>query len=200
MKKVAKLVLMLCLTLSGVWIMAQGSSENSLEDLSGIYVKIAVPGISSSPYVMKEDVLQLGGAIEYKFRKKFGVNLEYDYRYRNYHNTLNESIRINSSHAIVPTFRYYMDEKSRFYLHVDAILAFCTYQASGVEYEIEPMEYWTNNIGFGLGYKVFLFKGKHFGLDLYVRQNLFVRNDSGLWGNNPITSHFDMGGWLFYRF
>lgn len=199
-----RILIIILLLIGGFGIaIAQKPSESSNENRLGIYVKVALPELAMSPSlsVVKENLLQYaGGAVEYKFRNKLGVNLQYGYWFRDYHNTSNGSVRTNRTDAIIPSLHYYLDQNSHLYLHIDLILALCSYQGSGLEGDFEPLKYWTNNVGYGLGYKFFLFKKKRFGLDFYARHNLFVRENLGLWADTPMTSRFDLGCWMFYRF
>ena len=98
-----------------------------------------------------------------------------------------------------PSLKLYLDTYKKLYACAGMGFRFCK-ESLGSGDELMSQSYWQYSLRLGLGYKVYLFRNRRFGLDAFAGSNLL------LWGNSePWTTALSNRGLffelsLFYKF
>lgn len=95
-----------------------------------------------------------------------------------------------------------MDSNSKVYVDLGAVVNSCNDKIMENNV-INEEKYVQNSISTGIGYKVYFFKNKSFGMDFFIGTKIFIwekgRNDNYLRGTF-LDDPFYFNGSVFYRF
>ena len=165
-----------------------------------LHVSAPILSYSSDPNWMKTNFFQgYGLKAEYKSRNRlsyvFGVYRQNsDIKY-----VEQKRWHIRKSLGFKPVVRLYIDPYAKFFVSLGDEFKFC-FEEKGEQNEVQSQRYWQNLIEIGVGYKIYLFKHKRFGIELFAGSNVVVLSNSELWTESLTNRGYKFDGSLFFVF
>ena len=166
------------------------------------YIFADVPTLSYSPdkSYMECNIIQgFGGGFECLFngRAAIGFDLYRDNFYVNFKQ--HQLSQIHKGWRLTPTFKLYLDSYKKLSFNIGTRLLFCQ-ETINSEGEENCQKYWQNTIRLGAGYKMYLFKKKNFGTEVFIGSNLLMWGNSEPWTTALSTRGLIIEGTIFYKF
>ena len=149
---------------------------------------------------MESSILQgYGIGIEFVMIGKVAVGLDVyreniDVRY-----IQTQSFRTCKGLGFTPSFILYLNSGKKLYMGVGTKIRYVQESLGNID-EVKSQKYWQSSIRLGLGYKVYLFKNKRFGFDVFAGSNLILMGNSEPWTTALSKRGMFFDGSLFYKF
>lgn len=140
-----------------------------------------------------------GGGFECLFngRAAIGFNLYHENLYINFKQ--NHFSQISKGWRLTPTFKLYLDSYKKLSLNIGTQILL--YQETiNSEGEENSQDYWQNTIRLGAGYKMYLFKKKKLGTEVFIGSNLLMWGNSEPWTTALSRRGLIIEGTVFYKF
>lgn len=166
------------------------------------YIFADVPTLCYSPdksYMECNLIQGFGGGFECLFngRAAIGFNLYHENLYINFKQ--NHFSQISKGWRLTPTFKLYLDSYKKLSLNIGTQILL--YQETiNSEGEENSQDYWQNTIRLGAGYKMYLFKKKKLGTEVFIGSNLLMWGNSEPWTTALSRRGLIIEGTVFYKF
>ena len=198
-----------CLFLSAMILMASvsyGQSDSSKivpgRVRPSIYVLLDCPSFAYSPDkdYLKTNFFQGGGfETEVLFKKRFGLCLDFFINNSHQDYYQGQTILNNKSLIFTPSLKLYIDSYAKLFVSIGSRLSFNDAKIEEGGSELSQ-RYWMNALRLGIGYKIYMFKKKRFGIELNIGSNLIIWGNPEEWTgaltNRGLYTNFS----LFYKF
>lgn len=165
-----------------------------------IFADIPTLSFSADKSYMECNLIQgFGGGFECLFngRAAIGFNLYHENLYINFKQ--NHFSQISKGWRLTPTFKLYLDSYKKLSLNIGTQILL--YQETiNSEGEENSQDYWQNTIRLGAGYKMYLFKKKKLGTEVFIGSNLLMWGNSEPWTTALSRRGLIIEGTVFYKF
>lgn len=165
------------------------------------YIFADIPTIfySSDQSFLETSFLQgYGGGVECLFngRTAIGLDIYRDNVYINFHQL--QLLEAYKGWKFTPTFKLYLDSYKKLSLNIGTQFLFHQETIKDEDGE-NSQKYWQNAIRLGAGYKMYLFKKKNFGTEVFIGTNLLLWGNSEPWTNALKDRGMIIEGTIFYK-
>ena len=165
------------------------------------YIFADVPNLSYSPdkSYMECNIIQgFGGGFEYLFkgRAAIGFDLYRDNLYVNFKQ--HQLSQIRKGWRLTPTIKLYLDSYKKLSFNIGTQILLCQ-ETLNSEGEENSQKHWQNTIRLGAGYKMYLFKKKNLGTEVFIGSNLLIWGNSEPWTTALSTRGLIIEGTVFYK-
>lgn len=165
-----------------------------------IFADLPTLSYSTDQSFLECNIIQgFGGGFECLFNGKFaiGIDLYRDKLFIKYNQY--QLIQTRKGWRLTPTFKLYLDSYKKLSLNIGTQFLLCQ-ESINNQSEINSQKYWQNTIRFCAGYKMYMFKKKNLGVEMFIGTNLLIWGNSEPWTSALSRRGMIVEGSLFYKF
>lgn len=166
------------------------------------YVFVDIPTIAyfGDKTFMETNIFQgYGLGFEYIVKDKVAVGLDIYRENINVRYIQTQLFRTCKGLNFTPSLKLYLSSDKKLYMGVGTKIRYVQESLENID-EVISQKYWQTSIRLGLGYKIYFFKNKRFGVDVFAGSNLILVGNSEPWTTALSKRGMFFDGSFFYKF
>ena len=166
-----------------------------------LFVMLKQPSLAfnTEPDIDVNVLQKIGFGMEFLYCGKMGLGVNVSRHNSDILFLDTQSFKKRKGYSFCPSFKLYLDSYSKLYVNLGTNIGFYS-ESQGNEAATNNQEYWQTAVVFGAGYKMYLFKRRRLGVDLFVGSNLVLWGNSETWTDALLNRGMVTQMSFFYKF